>query len=94
MTDTPTEPETDTDDHSEESSRNVHRYLIWGAIGISLLVSVTAVFQLYFNLGQLIGIWIAPEYEPAFRAAFNLTVLLFAIYVAARLVDRLDVSLR
>lgn len=70
---------------------NVQRYLLWGAFVLSLLFIVLAAFNLYFQVGSIINTWIAAEFRPMFQAAFNLVVLLVAVYVAAVVANRLEV---
>lgn len=63
-------------------SRSPRRYLLWAAFLLSLLLALIAALSLYVQVGSLIGIWIAPEYQPVYRAGFNLAVLLLSFYAA------------
>ena len=42
------------------------------------LIALIAVFQFYFAASRAISIWISPDFEPLFQAAFNLITLLLA----------------
>lgn len=43
-----------------------------------MLFALVAAVGLYQNITRLISVWVAPRYQPAFRAGFNLTALLLA----------------
>lgn len=68
-TDVKTSPTTDF-----EIRTNLYR----GALALFVLLAVVAVVQLYASVGATIDRFIAHEYRPLFRAAFNLAVLLVA----------------
>lgn len=72
--------------------RNVDRYVLWGALLLSGLLGTVAAFNLYFQVGSVINVWIAGRYQPIFQAGFNLVVLLVAGFVAVRVADRLEVG--
>ncbi|MFB6112827.1 MAG: hypothetical protein ABEJ58_01835 [Halodesulfurarchaeum sp.] len=88
---------TAADEEQETSGRlsaiggNVRRYLLWGAFALSLVFVAIAAFNLYFQVGHIINLWIESPYRPMFQAAFNLVVLLVAGYVSALIANRLEV---
>lgn len=52
--------------------------LTWGVLVVCVLFALVAAVGVYQNITRLISVWVAPRYQPAFRAGFNLTVLLLA----------------
>lgn len=72
--------------------RGVDRYVLWGALLLSGLLATVAAFNLYFQVGTIIDVWIAGRYQPIFQAGFNLVVLLLAGFVAVTVADRLEVG--
>lgn len=70
------DPEAGSDGDGGE--RDIVGYLEWGAVAGLGLVALVAVFRFYFAASRAIGIWISPDFEPVFQAAFNVIVLLFA----------------
>jgi len=65
-------------DRERTGGRDVVPYLEWGGLAGLGLVALVAVFRFYFAASRAIGIWISPDFEPLFQAAFNIVVLLFA----------------
>lgn len=61
-----------------------------GALGLFVLLAVVAVVQLYTSVGAAIDTFVAREYRPLFRAAFNLVVLLIAGIGISRTVRELS----
>jgi hypothetical protein len=53
-------------------------YLKWAAFVLLGLIAAIALFRFYFAASNTISIWISPDFEPMFQAAFNLVVLLAA----------------
>ncbi|WP_134671843.1 hypothetical protein [Halorussus marinus] len=53
---------------------NIYR----GALGLFALLAVVAVAQLYASVGATIDTFISRRYQPLYRTAFNLVVLLAA----------------
>lgn len=49
-----------------------------GALALFVLLAVIATVQLYASVGATINTFVAAEYRPLFRIAFNLVVLLTA----------------
>ncbi len=80
----PSDDDSDSPEHSrhgdngEGDRRNVVSYLEWGAVVSLGLVALVAVFRFYFAASRAISVWISPDFEPLFQAAFNLVVLLLA----------------
>jgi hypothetical protein len=66
------------DDEGGHDYRDLVSYLEWGAIVGLGLVALMAVFRFYFAASRAISVWISPDFEPVFQAAFNLVVLLLA----------------
>ncbi len=63
-----------------DDTRNYRRYLNYAVLAGLLLLAFLAAIQLYFATSSLITTWVEPQYRPAFRAAFNLAVLLLAAF--------------
>lgn len=81
MSETDTDP--DTADASSDSPIDPdglasREYLLKGALVVLVLIAVFALFQFYTSMVATINEWVAPEFRPVFRAAFNLVVLLAA----------------
>ena len=66
----------------------VWRYLRLGAIGLLALLALIATVQLYTNTSAAIAGWVSPDWVPVFQAAFNLVVLLLALWGLATLARR------
>jgi len=68
-------PDTEIPDESTpdfEIRTNLYR----AALGLFALLALVAVVQLYASVTATINTFIADQYRPLFRAAFNLVVLL------------------
>jgi hypothetical protein len=71
--------ETNIDTETSEASTDGFRIrtnLYRAALGLFVLLAVVAVVQLYASVNATIATFVAEEYRPLFRAAFNLVVLL------------------
>ncbi|WP_135852991.1 hypothetical protein [Halorussus salinus] len=71
--------ETNIDTETSEASTDDFRIrtnLYRAALGLFVLLAVVAVVQLYASVNASIATFVAEEYRPLFRAAFNLVVLL------------------
>ncbi|UPW00824.1 hypothetical protein M0R88_01665 [Halorussus gelatinilyticus] len=66
----------DTDPSEASSDFQIRRNLYRAALGLFVLLAVVAVVQLYASVNATIATFVADEYRPLFRAAFNLVVLL------------------
>lgn len=66
------------EDEDGRDYRDIISYLEWGAMAGLGLVALIAVFRFYFAASRAISVWISPDFEPVFQAAFNLVVLLLA----------------
>ena len=79
MTETDTEtPDPTVGQPNSTNTRDMRSYLYWGAlVGLGLLAA-GATLQLYGSASRAIRIWVAPDFQPVFVAAFNLVVLLVA----------------
>lgn len=88
-----TETDTETPDPTvaqPDDSRDVRTVLLWGAlVGLGLLVAA-ATLQLYASASRAIRIWVAPDFQPVFVAAFNVVVLLVAAIGISWVLRRLD----
>ncbi|PSQ58964.1 MAG: hypothetical protein BRD23_05530 [Halobacteriales archaeon SW_9_67_25] len=73
-----------------ERGGKLSTYLVWGAVAVLFVLAVVATAGLYSSVGRVIDIWIAPDYQPVFRAAFNLAVVLACVAGLSVLVRRLD----
>ena len=80
----PTAAEPTTDDG------NISRTLHWAALCGLVLLAAIATLQFYLSGSRAIRIWVAPEYEPLFQAAFNLVLLLVCGIGISLLVRRLS----
>lgn len=75
--------ETDDTNPTEEPTAStggfdVRTNIYRAALGLFALLAVVAVIQLYASVDATINTFIAREYRPLFRTAFNLAVLLAA----------------
>lgn len=70
-------PNTDTEIADESATDlSLRRNLYRAGLALFTLLAVVAVIQLYSSVNSIINIFIVNEYQPLFRAAFNLVVLL------------------
>jgi hypothetical protein len=67
----------------------VVEYLQWGALAVFVVLAAVSLFKFYASATAAIATWVAPAYEPAFQAAFNLGVLLVSAAGASVLARRL-----
>lgn len=86
MSDAPSDPDEPTERTRASPTaallgdiEGVRRSLALAALAVLGLFAVIATFQFYTNVTAIINTWIDPDFRPAFRAAFNLFVLLFAL---------------
>lgn len=78
-----------TDDAGPVDADRLVRYLQYAlVVGLAVFAAVAAM-NVYANVGAVINEWVAREYRPLFRAAFNLVVLFVAAAGLIRLVRRL-----
>lgn len=70
----------------------VRRYLFWGTFGLLSVLAVVATAGLYMSASSAIDVWITDDYEPIFRALFNLVVVLVCAVGLSVLVRRIDVT--
>ena len=76
-----TETDTETPDPTvgqPTNARDVRSYLYQAALVGFTLLAAGATVQLYGSANRAIRIWVAPDFQPVFVAAFNLVVLLIA----------------
>lgn len=76
-----TETDTETPDPSvgqPTKTRDVRTYLYQAALVGFTLLAAGATVQLYGSASRAIRIWVAPDFQPVFVAAFNVVVLLIA----------------
>lgn len=57
-----------------------------------MLLALVSAVQFYAHATAAIGVWVTPEYEPLFQAAFNLVVLAVALLGAGRQLRRIDAA--
>jgi hypothetical protein len=62
--------------------------LRWVGVAVLALTAVVALVGLYNGVMGSIRIWVSDPYQPLFRAAFNLTLLLAAVGGLGLLTDR------
>jgi len=72
------EPAASTDGPNAADGFDVRTNIYRGALGLFALLAVVAVAQLYASVGATIETFISRRYQPLFRTAFNLAVLLAA----------------
>jgi hypothetical protein len=65
------------DDETDDGPR-LRRFLNYGLLAGLLLVALVSAIGLYTAISSAISTWVAREWRPLFRAAFNLAVLLLA----------------
>ena len=70
----------------------VQRVLIGGGVGLLALLAAVATFRVYTSASRAISRFVAPEFQPAFEATFNLAVLLLAIAGIGLLLRRLEAT--
>jgi hypothetical protein len=63
---------------SDETGRNVARYVNYAVLGGLCLLAFIAAIQFYLSTSQAINTWVTREYRSLFQAAFNLVVVLLA----------------
>ncbi len=63
------------------SREKLEDYFYFGIFLIAMLFALISVFQLYFSIDRLIGIWFNYKYQPVFQALFSLSVLAISIYL-------------
>lgn len=85
-----TEATDETTGQPANRSRDVRTYLHWGALAGFLLLAVAATLQLYGSATRAIRIWVSPDFQPVFVAAFNLVVLLVAAIGISLVLRRLN----
>lgn len=77
-------PERTTDDADDDEtaddadiiSATMQRYLYRGAFVALALFGLFAATQFYLNASRTISVWVTPDYQPLFQAAFNLVVVI------------------
>lgn len=71
-------PERTTDDADDADiiSATMQRYLYRGAFVALALFGLFAATQFYLNASRTISVWVTPDYQPLFQAAFNLVVVI------------------
>jgi len=71
------------------SREKIEDYFYVGVFLIAMLFSLIAVYQLYFSIDRLIGIWFDYRYQPIYQALFSLSVLAISVYlIRERLIKR------
>ena len=86
----PTTEATDDGPSLSDRSEKLPTYLVWGAVAVLFVLAVVATAGLYSSVGRVIDIWIAPDFQPLFRAAFNLAVVLACAAGLSVLLRRVD----
>lgn len=90
MTETDAETPDRTAGKLTDHARDVRTYLHWGALAGFALLAVAATLQLYGSATRAIRIWVSPDFQPVFVAAFNLVVLLVAAIGISLVLRRLN----
>lgn len=73
-----------------DDPRIARRYMLWTAVGLLALLAALATLRVYTNTSAAIARFVAPEFQPAFQAAFNLIVLLLSIAGITLLLRRIQ----
>ncbi|MFC7045911.1 hypothetical protein ACFQH6_11260 [Halobacteriaceae archaeon GCM10025711] len=94
MNETTDTTETDAVESTAEQSEGLNpdrlpRLLALAALAVLSLLAVFALFEFYRSVSWAISVWVAPDYEPIFNAAFNLAVLFAAGVGISALLRRL-----
>lgn len=80
-----TDASTEQSGESEDADVDVSHYIYLGALGVLVVLAVVGLFGFYTSATEVIDVWVAQQYQPIFRAVFNLVVLLAAAAGIARL---------
>jgi hypothetical protein len=56
-------------------------YFKKGVFALAMGFMVLALFQIYFLIDDIIGMWFKTRYIPVFKAIFNLVVLGISLYI-------------
>ena len=88
-TPTTAEPTTNTADPTNDD-RDITTTLYWGALVGFVLLAAVAALRFYLSGSRAISVWVSPEYEPLFQAAFNLVLLLVSGVGISLVVRRLS----
>jgi len=80
----------DDTDGGVGGGRSAAEYAQFGALAVLLLVALVATLQFYFAASAAVSTFVTERYQPLFRAAFNLVVLVAAAAGVTALVRRLN----
>ena len=72
---------TDTTEKQESRTSVIEDYFKKGIFVLAMGFMVLALFQTYFLIDSLIGMWFKTRYIPVFKAIFNLVVLGISLYI-------------
>ncbi|MFD1512064.1 hypothetical protein [Halomarina rubra] len=68
---------------------DLRTYLLYGALGVCVLLALVATVNFYGSASSAIDVWVSERYQPLYQAAFNLAVLLATGVGISLLVHRL-----
>lgn len=84
------DPDAERDDATGRvAPEDLVQYLEYAALAGFALFALVGAVGLYTSLGRVIGVWVAGEFQPVFRAGLNLLVLLIAVAGLSTVVRRL-----
>ncbi len=67
---------------TEEKKKTApEEYFRWGIFGITMLLLITAAFQLYFSTQEVIRTWFEWQYVSIFESVYNLVIIVLCIYI-------------
>jgi hypothetical protein len=65
----------------EKKKATPEEYFRWGVFGITMLLLITAAFQLYFSMQETINTWFEWQYVSLFKSVYNLLIIVVCVYV-------------
>ncbi|ADI74632.1 hypothetical protein Metev_1796 [Methanohalobium evestigatum Z-7303] len=71
----------DTTDNSQSRTIVMEDYFKKGVFALAIGFMVLALFQIYFLIDDIIGMWFINRYIPVFKALFNLVVFGISLYI-------------
>lgn len=82
----------DSQRDDEDTKTKMLRYLYWGGFALLFLFGAFAGWGFYRSIMRVIDIWVSSDFQPIFRALFNLTVVLVSVLGLSMLIRRMDVA--
>jgi hypothetical protein len=79
-------------DDERSTAETVRRSLDYAVLGGLVLLGFVAAVQFYLAADRTIDVWVASEFQPPFRMAFNLVLLLVVGVGVSRQIRRLTAA--